>query len=141
MAKIFKEKILSVSSKKIREIETVVQQSGSWIKKMIIPNNLWTVSLLLILLAFIITLASQAELPPKVPLFYSRTWGDEQLAEKIFLFLFPVFSLFFLLINYLLSKFFNKKRDDFIPSLCSFFSFLFSLMAFFSLIKIILLVI
>ncbi len=49
-------------------------------------------------------------LPPKLPLFYSRPWGETQLTEPIGLFLLPGFGIFIIIINFLFAKIvFNKK--------------------------------
>ncbi len=44
-------------------------------------------------------------LPPQIPLFYSRLWGEDQLADTWLIFLLPVFlNLLLFLNNYLLKK-------------------------------------
>lgn len=43
-------------------------------------------------------------LPPQVPLFYSRPWGEGQLAQPLFLALPLVLGIIFLLINAVLAK-------------------------------------
>lgn len=43
------------------------------------------------------------ELPPEMPLFYSLYWGKGQLAPTFFIFLIPILTAVFLLINILLS--------------------------------------
>lgn len=141
MSKLFKEKLLTVSTKKIQEIEAVINQSSSSLKKLILPQNLFSFSFFLIIINTIVAVAVQTQLPQEIPLFYSRPWGNEQLVKKIFLILLPLFSLFIAILNFLLAKFFQKKGDYFIPNLCAFFSLLFSLMATVPLVKIILLVI
>jgi hypothetical protein len=49
-------------------------------------------------------------IPPQVPLFYSRPWGDEQLVDKIILFFIPAVSLVFNIINLLLGNYFLGKE-------------------------------
>ncbi len=49
-------------------------------------------------------------LPPKLPLFYSRPWGEEQLAIPLDLFILPLFSLAILIINSLLTKFILQEN-------------------------------
>lgn len=131
MQKLFKEKLL----------EAVISQSGSSLKKLILPQNLFSFSFFLIVISTITAVAVQAQLPQEIPLFYSRPWGNDQLAKKNFLIFLPLFSLFVAILNFLLAKFFQKNNDNFMPNLCAFFSLLFSFMATFSLVKIILLVI
>lgn len=48
------------------------------------------------------------KLPPEIPLFYSRPWGEEQLADKKFLFLLPTFALTSLFINEIVAKLTGK---------------------------------
>lgn len=43
-------------------------------------------------------------LPGELPLFYSRSWGEEQLGTKTSILILPVGSLFFTLVNSLLAK-------------------------------------
>jgi len=57
---------------------------------------LWGLSLIFLLLKW-------RGLPPQVPIFYSLPWGEEQLGNPIFLFLLPLSSLFFGILNYLLA--------------------------------------
>lgn len=46
-------------------------------------------------------------LPPQIPLFYSRLWGEAQLADVWFVFMLPLFlDIFFFLNFYIFSKFF-----------------------------------
>ncbi len=43
-------------------------------------------------------------LPPQVPLFYSRPWGEEQLVAPIFLVILPLLSFFIFLLNIFLGR-------------------------------------
>jgi hypothetical protein len=43
------------------------------------------------------------DLPPEIPLFYSRPWGAEQLASSSQIFLLPVLSIVIMLLNNLLA--------------------------------------
>lgn len=141
MPKLFKERLLTVSTKKIREIGLIVGQSNSILKKLVLPQNLFSFSFFLTVVSLIVSLAVQEQLPQKIPLFYSRPWGNDQLADKNFLFLLPLFSLSVTVINLFIAKTFQKKEDFFISGLCGFFSVFFSLVTIVSLIKIIALVI
>ena len=50
-------------------------------------------------------------LPPQVPLFYSRPWGENQLADTWMVFLIPVLLDFlFIVNNWLYNKFFNGNQ-------------------------------
>jgi hypothetical protein len=51
------------------------------------------------------------KLPPEIPLFYSKPWGQEQLAQTPFIFLPITVSLVFLAINMIIAKqMFNKEE-------------------------------
>ncbi len=50
-------------------------------------------------------------LPPQVPLFYSRPWGEGQLAQPLFLLLPLVLGIIFLLINAVFAK---TQSDSFL---------------------------
>ena len=45
------------------------------------------------------------QLPPQVPLFYSRPWGERQLVSPFTLLFLPFLSLVMLIINILISRF------------------------------------
>ena len=69
----------------------------------------WSVSILAVstLTLFGITLfllLSFRSLPPQIPLFYTKPWGEEQLAAPAFLFLPSLISLIFLSLNWILSS-------------------------------------
>lgn len=49
-------------------------------------------------------LVSWAKLPPQLPLFYSRPWGEPILAKPIFLWILPAISLGVLLVNFALNN-------------------------------------
>lgn len=53
----------------------------------------------IIIISFYIT-----TLPSKIPLFYSRSWGQDQLTNPRFLWLIPAGSLAILFLNYLLAR-------------------------------------
>jgi len=49
-------------------------------------------------------------LPPQIPLFYSKTWGENQLADLFMIFLLPFFlNLFFFLNNFIYANFFSEN--------------------------------
>lgn len=50
-------------------------------------------NILIIILTFGLAFFSYSDLPPEVPLWYSRPWGETQLAPKMFIFLIPLISL------------------------------------------------
>ena len=59
------------------------------------------------ILATVVILAlAYPHLPPQVPLFYSRPWGERQLAAPVFLAIFPFLSFLIFLLNTLLGRIF-----------------------------------
>lgn len=54
---------------------------------------------LLSLVMVIIITWQLSSLPPMVPLYYSRPWGEEQLAQKQSLFIFPLGILFWYIVT------------------------------------------
>ena len=63
---------------------------------------LWGVALSLsfLVLGAISLVFSWAKLPPQIPLFYSRPWGEEQLAPKYQIIFLPAIALFIFLFNF-----------------------------------------
>ena len=61
-------------------------------------------------LNFIIIALLWSKIPPQVPLYYSRPRGYDQLANKLFLPLIPVFCLFIVLVNLRISSFLFRKQ-------------------------------
>ena len=73
------------------------------------------------LLQSLLILTAFAKLPPEIPLFYSKTWGAQMLAPKLYLWILPAITLVIYLLNMLISRFllFNEeflKRALFITS-------------------------
>jgi len=57
------------------------------------------------ILATAITLVfAYSHLPPQVPLFYSRPWGEKQLVAPVFLVILPILSFFIFLLNTFLGR-------------------------------------
>ncbi len=79
-------------------------------------------------------------LPEKVPFFYSRPWGEEQLTSKNWLFLIPLSSLILLVLHRQAGRFLQKKGEDFFSLVLACGSFLFSILGTITLIKIIFLI-
>jgi len=78
--------------------------------------------------------------PPKIPLFYSLPWGEKQLTGPITLFLLPGLSIGITGVNTTLATLLLEKRR-FLSVCLVWVSFLFSLLALTTLIKITLLII
>ncbi|HUW21243.1 MAG TPA: hypothetical protein VMW41_01110 [Candidatus Bathyarchaeia archaeon] len=66
-------------------------------------------SLCLIILTSLLIFYSWNRLPPQIPLFYSRPWGEKQLASPLELWLLPAFSFGILTLNTFLAIFTLKK--------------------------------
>jgi hypothetical protein len=49
-------------------------------------------------------------LPPRLPLFYSLPWGEEQLGKPIFLLILPLSSLFWGILNFSLAVFSFERQ-------------------------------
>ena len=64
----------------------------------------WTIGILSVLFQASLLLVSWGKLPPEVPLFYSRPWGEQILAAPVFLFMMPAVALFALVVNFILAS-------------------------------------
>lgn len=73
-----------------------------WQDKIVSPAIILTILLIVFSFSFFIFHFSQ--LPPEVPLFYSRPWGQEQLALNWQLVILPFSALFFFILNFLLAS-------------------------------------
>ena len=76
------------------------------------------------------------KLPVEIPLFYSRPWGSEILASKVFIFLLPAIVITSLAVNYVFLVF-VAKDDTFLLRILLIFSFLVSVGCLFGTFKII----
>lgn len=108
-------------------------QEEKYFQKSLVATLFFLAVCLLFLLLF------WQKLPPQIPLFYSLPWGIEQLGSPIGLLLFPISILAAIGLILLTKKFISKEQ--LLVLIVSFTGALFSFMACFSLIKIILLVI
>lgn len=90
------------------------------------------------LASFVLITVFWAKMPPQVPLFYSRPWGEEILAPPYLLFILPFASLLVLLINFLIILSFDQNH--LLKMILANASALFSFLAFFNLLKIITLI-
>lgn len=96
-------------------------------------------NILIIFIQLAVILFFWRNLPPQVPLFYSRPWGKEQLASYLNLFLLPGFSVVFFILNNFLFSLFIKEEKIALKAL-SLASFAFSLFCLITLFKICLLI-
>ena len=67
-------------------------------------------ALLFWLAQILVIVFSWRSLPPQLPLFYSRPWGEEQLTTPLGLFTLPLVSLLIFLINLAFLLIVNKKE-------------------------------
>jgi hypothetical protein len=91
---------LSQSSKNLKEIKI-----SKDIKYVLLAWPMLWVAQIALLVVF------WNKLPQKVPLYYSRPWGEDQLADKVDLFLLPIISLAIFLINAILSRIIVQKDE------------------------------
>jgi len=80
------------------------------------------------------------QLPPEIPIFFSRPWGQAWLSSPASIFILPLFSLLTLLLNYFLALYFYAKKI-LLSQFLVIFGFIVSLLSLISLLQIIGLVI
>jgi len=80
------------------------------------------------------------QLPPEIPIFFSRPWGQTWLSSPASIFILPLFSLLTLLLNYFLALYFYAKKI-LLSQLLVIFGFIVSLFSAISLLQIISLVV
>jgi len=91
-----------------RLIEALAGLGKLWLERSIAKIIRTSALIIIVQTGIIIFFFSQ--LPPQVPLYYSRPWGESQLAPTHHLFLLPGFSLLFLLVNSTLAVPFIEKK-------------------------------
>ena len=104
-----------------------------------INRNFLKWNLLLIIVQIALIIFKFNDLPSQVPLYYSRPWGEGQLASATSLFLLPTFSIIVLIINNLIANLLLKSIPM-LSRLLVIFSLAFSLFTSISLAKIIFLI-
>lgn len=63
------------------------------------------------LLMILIFFLKSSGLPEQIPLFYSLTWGEDQLAEQWMIFLLPIIlNIFFFVNQFIYRKFFMEHQ-------------------------------
>jgi len=80
-----------------------------WLEHQRIKQIRFTILLIISQLTIIIFFFTK--LPPQIPLFFSRPWGELQLTSPFYLLLLPFFSLIVLLINLLLASLLLEKNE------------------------------
>ena len=63
------------------------------------------------LIQSLLILTSFVKLPPEIPLFYSKTWGTQMLAPKLYIWILPTITLSIYLLNMLISRFLLFKEE------------------------------
>ncbi|MBL7078559.1 hypothetical protein ISS42_02790 [Candidatus Shapirobacteria bacterium] len=94
------------------------------------------IRLIIILLAFqLITIVLFfTQLPPEIPLFFSRPWGQFQLTSPFSLLLLPLFSFIILLINLFLASLLIEK-NEFLTNILTLSSLIFAFFALVAILK------
>jgi hypothetical protein len=69
----------------------------------------WNLAFILIQFAYV--WYKYGDLPSEIPLFYSRPWGSEQLANSTYILFPPVFSLVIMLLNTLMAVFYLRSHS------------------------------
>lgn len=67
-------------------------------------KKLVVTSLFSLLASLLLVIIFWKKLPPQVPIFYSRPWGEEQIASPTYLFLPMLLAFLLLIINLVLAK-------------------------------------
>jgi len=68
------------------------------------------IAIIIWLIEILLIFSTWSLLPPQVPLFYSRPWGEEQLVHPIGLFLLPALGLVTFLINFWIISLLPKEE-------------------------------
>lgn len=128
-------KLLFYVSRQISLIIKVWKKlSANWIISL--ANKFVMLSFILALI--LITIRWQS-LPPKIPLWYGKPWGEDQLASAAWIFILPLGSLFIYIFNIVLSVYFASEYLIF-AQILSLSSLLISIFSFIDVAKIIFLI-
>lgn len=103
-------------------------------------SRLLRLIILLFIIQIIFIIWFYNQLPPEIPLYFSRPWGEAWLTPTSSIFILPLFTLITLLINYFLALFYHQKKP-LLSQLLVVFALIISLFSAISLIKIISLII
>jgi len=98
-----------------------------------------SLTIIFISISFFVLALGWQKLPPQSPLFYSLPWGEKQLATSKSLVLLPFLSLMILGFNYGFARI--LKETGLLLTLTLWTAAIFSFLSFFTLIKIVLLII
>lgn len=78
----------------------------------------FVVSILFIIFQVILIALYWRNLPPEIPLFYSKPWGSAMLTNLIFIWLIPALSFLFVFINFNIVIFFLRENKFLNRVLC-----------------------
>jgi hypothetical protein len=87
-----------------------------WLDDFPYEKKVWFLALALNILFLCLSIVTLSRIPPRIPLFYSLPWGEEQLAPKISLPGLLAASLISFLLNSLLAKW-GSKQNKFLPKI------------------------
>jgi len=113
---------------------TLISFSKIWLHKKTARYIRTTFLLILLQVAVIIIFFSR--LPPEIPLFFSRPWGEAQLASPLFLLILPLISFTILLVNSLFATLIIST-NEFLASTLTFGSAIFSFFNLIAILKVI----
>jgi hypothetical protein len=93
----------------MKKIFEILSRIGKlWEDKVVLKLLRW--SLVALVLQGLVIWWKFSQLPPKIPLFYSRAWGEEQLAEVHYIFGLPIMSLIVLVVNNFIASMMGEKE-------------------------------
>ena len=105
-----------------------------------LSTRLFRLTIILFIFQLVLIIWFYNQLPPQIPIFFSRPWGESWLASSSSIFILPLYSLVIFLLNYFLVLFYHQKKF-LLSQLLVIFAFIISLFSTVSVIKIISLVI
>jgi len=92
----------------IKTLSLSISQFGLfWQEK--VNGQIFRWNIIFILSQLAILFVKFNNLPPQIPLYYSRPWGEQQLAPVSSIFILPVLSIIIMLLNNFLAVFFLKS--------------------------------
>lgn len=99
-------------------------------------SRLLRLTIILFIIQIILIVWFYNQLPPEIPLFFSRPWGGDWLTSTSSIFVLPLFSLVTFLLNYFLALFYHQKKH-LLSQLLVIFAFIVSFFSTVSVLKII----
>ncbi len=62
-----------------------------------------------ILVQILLIALSWTKLPPQIPIFYSKPWGEAMLSAKVAIWILPALTFVFVVVNYILANFWIRE--------------------------------